>query len=244
MKRYLITVTYEGTNYSGYQKQAGLKTIEKEIEEALFKINNNKLVKTIASGRTDRHVHAISQKIHFDLEMNFNKRKLEQALNSNLPKDIYVRSVEEVDKDFHARYDVKAKEYVYKINLGEYNPFERNIVYQYNKRLDLIEMERALKYLEGTHDFSAFTSKSELKKDCVRKLILTHLMRRDDKIMLVFVGTGFLKHQVRNMVGTLIEVGEGKRKSEDLITIINSKERLNAGRKVRPEGLYLSNVIY
>ena len=244
MKRYLITFAYDGTNYNGYQRQPRLKTVQGELEKALKKINNGQSVDLHASGRTDKGVHAINQKAHVDLEVRITPEKLRRAINSNVDNDIYVKNVEIVKNDFHARYNTKAKEYIYKINLGEYNPFERNSVYQYNKRLNTFEIERALKHLEGTHDFSAFASQKELKENCVRRLILTHLIRENDKLTIGFLGTGFLKYQVRNMVGTLIEIGEGKKKSEDIIEILKSKDRKKAGKKVRPEGLYLSNVIY
>ncbi len=221
-----------------------MQTIQGEIEKALTKINNGNIVEIHASGRTDRGVHALFQRAHFDLDMNIEPEKLRFAINGSISKDIYIKMIEEVSSEFHARYNVKSKEYVYKINMGEYNPLERNTVFQYNKRLDIMEIERALRFFEGKHDFSAFASQEELKEDCVRKLILTHLVRRDDKIMLVFLGTGFLKYQVRNMVGTLIEIGEGKRKSEDIIDILRSKDRKKAGKKAKPEGLYLSNVTY
>lgn len=247
MKRYLITFSYDGTNFNGYQKQPELRTIQGEIENALKFINNNEDVELQASGRTDAKVHAINQKAHFDLKINITPDKLKMALNSNIPDDIYAKSVEITDKDFHARYMVKAKEYIYKINLGEYNPLERNYVFQYNKRLDLPEIERALKYLEGEHDFSTFACKEELKENNVRTIIQTNLIRdakNPNKITLSFLGTGFLKYQVRNMVGTLIEVGEGKRKSEDMIELLNKKDRRKAGRTANPEGLYLQDVLY
>jgi tRNA pseudouridine38-40 synthase len=244
MKRYLITFAYDGSNYNGYQRQPGLRTVQGSIEEALKKINNGKPVEIHASGRTDAKVHALGQKAHFDLEMNISSDKLTSALNSNIENDIYIKNIEIVDNEFHARYNVKAKEYLYKINLGEYSPIERNYIYQYNKRLDIVEMERALKHLEGKHDFSAFASKEETNGDCTRRILLTHLIRRDDKIMLIFKGNGFLKYQVRNMVGTLIEIGEGKRRSEEIIDILKSKDRKRAGKKAKPEGLYLSNVVY
>jgi len=210
-------------------------------------INDNEKVEIVASSRTDARVHALNQKAHFDLEMNISAEKLRMALNSLIPEDIYIKSIEEVSSSFHARYNAKAKEYIYIINLGEYNPIERNYIYQYNKKLDLVSIERALKYLEGEHDFKSFTSADEEKDDYVRRITQTNLIRdiRDNnKIMLVFVGTGFLKYMVRNMIGTLIQVGEGKRKSEDIIDILNKKDRRAAGITVEPEGLYLKNVYY
>ena len=245
--RYLITFAYDGSGYKGYQKQPKKKTIQGELEKALKTINNDTKVEVHASGRTDAGVHAHNQKAHFDLEINITPSNLQKALNSLTPKDIYIRRVEPVSETFHARFNVKAKEYVYKINMGEYEPIERNYVYQYNKKLDVVEMERALKYLEGEHDFKSFSKADEEKEDYVRRIVQTNLIRtlkNVNKIEIVFLGTGFLRYQVRNMVGTLIEIGEGKRKSEDIIEILNAKDRRKAGKTAAPEGLYLNDVFY
>jgi len=247
MKRYFITFAYDGTNYKGYQRQPKLKTIQGELEKVLKKINNNKDVEVSASGRTDALVHALNQYAHFDLEVKITEDKLLQALNTYLPKDIYIKRVEEVDMDFHARYMVTGKEYIYVINMGEYNPLERNYAYQYNKKLDIHEIERAMKFLEGEHDFRSFTATDEQSENCVRKIVQTNLTRdlKDiNKITLSFVGNGFLKYMIRNIVGTLIEVGEGKRKSEDIIKILESKDRTKAAKTASAEGLYLKNVFY
>lgn len=245
--RYFMTFTYDGSKYKGYQKQARVKTIQGEIEKALKIINDNKAVSIHASGRTDAFVHALNQKAHFDLEMNITCEKLIKALNSLIPEDIYIKDIVEVKDNFHARFDVKAKEYLYKINMGEYDPIERNYVYQYNKRLDVVEMERALKYLEGEHNFKSFSKTDEEKDDYTRTVVQTNLIRdikNVNKITISFVGTGFLRYMVRNMVGTLIEIGEGKRKSEDIITILKSEDRREAGKTANPEGLYLKDVFY
>ncbi len=245
--KYLMTFSYDGSNYKGFQKQPRAKTIQGEIEKILKIINNNEEVSIHASGRTDAGVHALNQKAHFELDTKISCEKLKQALNSMLPDDIYVKEIVEAKDNFHARYDVKAKEYIYKINMGEYDPIERNYVYQYNKRLDVVEMERALKYLEGEHNFRAFTKADEQKDDYVRTIIqakLTRDMRNVNKITISFVGTGFLRYMVRNIVGTLIEIGEGKRKSEDIIEILKSQDRRQAGKTVNPEGLYLKDVFY
>ena len=131
--------------------------------------------------------------------------------------------------------------------MGEYNPLERNYVYQYNKKLDVVEMERAMKYLEGTHNFKSFTKTDEEKDDYIRTISQTNLIRdtKDiNKITLVFVGTGFLRYMVRNIVGTLIMVGEGKLRSEDIIEILSKEDRRAAGKTADSEGLYLKNVFY
>lgn len=245
--RYLITVSYDGTNFSGYQKQPKMRTVQSEIEKALKEINGGVKVDIHASGRTDAGVHALAQKIHFDLDKKIPEEKLIKGLNSLLPEDIFVSKLEEVKEDFHARFSAIGKEYVYMINMGEYNPLERNYVYQYNNKLDVVEMERAMKYIEGTHNFKSFTKTDEEKDDYVRTISQTNLIRdtKDvNKIILVFVGTGFLRYMVRNIVGTLIKVGEGKLKSEEVIEILKKEDRREAGKTANAEGLYLKNVFY
>ena len=245
--RYLITIAYDGTLFSGYQKQPRERTVQGELEKALKEINGGKKVTAHASGRTDAKVHAMAQKVHFDLDTKITVDKLEKALNSLLPEDIYVKKAEEVNDDFHARFSAIGKEYIYILNMGEYNPLERNYVYQHNKKLDVVEMERAMKYLQGTHNFKSFTKADEEKEDYVRTISQTNLIRdtKDvNKITLVFVGTGFLRYMVRNIVGTLIEVGEGKRRSEEVIDILRKEDRKVAGKTANAEGLYLKNVFY
>ena len=245
--RYLMTLSYDGTNFSGYQKQVKERTVQGELEKVLKQINDNKKVEVHATGRTDAKVHAINQKAHFDMDTNIPIDKLMKGINSLLPEDIYVKKIENVNEDFHARFNALGKEYIYIINMGEYNPLERNYVYQYNKKLDVVEMERAMKYIEGTHNFKSFTKTDEEKNDYIRTISQTNLTRDSkdvNKITLSFVGTGFLRYMVRNIVGTLIEIGEGKRRSEEIITILNEEDRTKAGKTANPEGLYLKNVFY
>ena len=242
-----MTFSYDGSEFSGYQKQPNARTVQGELESVLKKINGEKEVSVVASGRTDALVHALNQKAHFEMNVNIEQDKLLHSMNSLLPEDIYVKQIEEVSDNFHARFDAIGKEYIYQINMGEYNPLERKYVYQHNKKLDVVEMQRAMKYLEGTHSFRSFTKVDEEKDDYVRTLSQTNLIRdmRDvNKITLVFVGTGFLRYMVRNMVGTLIEIGEGKRRSEEIIDILKSEDRRLAGKTANPEGLYLRNVFY
>lgn len=247
MVRYLITFSYDGSGFDGYQKQPKHRTVQGELEKVLKQINDNKKVDVHASGRTDKGVHALNQKAHFELDVTITESKLKMALNSYLPDDIYIISAEVVPETFHARYNVKAKEYMYKINIGEYNPLERNYIYQYNKALDVVAMERALKYLEGEHDFESFSPSNNEKDNFVRTISQTNLIRdlkNPNQITIIFLGTGFLRYMIRNMIGTLIEIGEGKRKAEDIIGIINAKDRKAAGPTSCPEGLYLRNVFY
>ena len=245
--RFLATIAYDGSKYNGYQKQVHGNTIQDKLEAVLTGINGGEKVIVSASGRTDAGVHAYGQKIHFDLVTKITPEGLKKAMNSLLPGDIYVRDVNKVNDDFHARYNVSAKEYVYKINMGEYDPIMKDYVYQYNKKLDVVEMERALKYIEGTHDFKSFTAGDDERSDYTRTIIQTNLIRdlkNVNMITISFLGTGFLRYMVRNIVGTLIQIGEGKYKSTDIIDILKAKDRRKAGICADPCGLYLKDVFY
>lgn len=242
-----MTFSYDGSKYNGYQKQPKTRTIQGELEKALKQINALKVVNVSASGRTDAGVHAYNQSAHFDLDVKITCEKLKNAINSLIPDDIYIKNVFEADDNFHARFDVKAKEYVYKINMGNYNPIEKDYVFQYNKKLDIPEMERALKYLEGTHDFRSFVKIDEEKDNYVRTIVQTSLIRevKDvNKITISILGTGFMRYMVRNIVGMLIEIGQGKYKSEDIIPILKMKDRTKAGICAPACGLYLKDVFY
>ena len=241
--RYLMTFSYDGTNYNGYQKQPNKNTVQNKIEEALEKITNEKI--TIhSSGRTDSKVHALNAKAHFDIEKEINIDKLKKGINSLIPEDIYVKKIEQVDGEFHARFNVIEKRYLYKINIGDYNPIERNYVYQYNKELDIKKMIEASKYLIGTHNFKAFTKTDDTKDDYIRIIYDIKIKEEDNIITLEFIGNGFLRYMVRNMVGTLIEIGENKLKPIDIMNILESEDRKKAGKTAKACGLYLKDVKY
>jgi tRNA pseudouridine38-40 synthase len=242
--RYLIRFSYDGSSYSGFQKQPGLDTIEERIEQALTKVNNNVKTTITATGRTDKGVHALNQYGHADINVCINEKKLKRALNSNLPEDIHVIETKVVEDDFHARYQVKEKEYKYIINVGEYNPIERNYVFQYNYKLNVSKMQEGIKYFLGTHDFRAFVTDNKEKLNCVRTITNVNIKEENDKIIINFIGDGFLRYQVRNMVGILIRVGEEKLNPEEIKTIIESKDRTKSGKTAPAEGLYLVNVKY
>ena len=175
--RYLITFTYDGSNFNGYQKQPRKRTVQGVMEECLKEINGGKVVNLHASGRTDALVHALNQKAHFDLDIKITPNKLYRGLNSLLPDDIYIKKVEEVSDNFHARFDAIGKEYIYKINMGEYNPIERNYVFQYCQKLDIVAMQRAISYFEGEHNFKSFTKANDEIEDYVRKISQTSIVR-------------------------------------------------------------------
>ena len=242
--RFLIKFSYDGSNYSGFQKQKGLDTIEKRLEDALTIVNNNKKTSITATGRTDKGVHALCQYGHTNIDVDITEYKLKRALNSNLPDDIHVIETKIVDDKFHARYNVKKKEYIYKINLGEYNPIDRNYIFQYNYNLDIESMKEAIKYFEGEHDFRAFATDSKDKENCVRKIYKTNIKQTKDLIEITFIGNGFLRYQVRNMVGLLIRVGEKKLSPKDVDKILKSKDRTKSGKTAPACGLYLVNIKY
>lgn len=239
--RYLMTFSYDGTLFHGYQKQPNLRTIEGELESVLTSINDNKPVTIHSSGRTDRGVHAYNQKAHFDLDMDISLYKLKKAINTYIGKDIYVKDIKIVDNDFHARYMVKKKTYIYRLNEGEYNPLKRNYVFQYGKSLNLDILNREIKCLIGKHDFSAFVNMEEKKESYVRTIFDAYVNKNDDEIIFTFIGDGFLKYQIRNMVGALIETCTKKRNLKD---ILESKDRTTFGKIAPPEGLYLVDVEY
>ena len=241
--RYLIKFSYDGSNYSGFQKQKGLETIEEKLEKALTKVNN-KETKITATGRTDKGVHALCQYGHADIDVDINEKKLKRALNSNLPEDIYVIDTKKVKEDFHARYDVKSKTYKYIINTGEYNPIERNYVFQYNYNLDVDKMKEGIKYFLGEHDFRAFVTDNKSKENCVRKITKSTIKKEKEKLIISFTGNGFMRYQVRNMVGLLIKLGEDKVSPKDVDKILKSKDRTKSGKTAPPEGLYLVDVKY
>ena len=242
--RYLIKFSYDGSNYSGFQAQKGLETIQEKMEDALTKINNGKKTNLVATGRTDKGVHALAQYGHADIDVNITEKKLKRAMNSNLPDDIHVIETKVVSDTFHARYNVKSKTYQYIINTNEYNPLERNYVFQYNYKLNVEKMKEAIKYFLGEHDFRSFVTDNKEKENCVRKITKATIKEDNGKIIITFTGNGFLRYQVRNMVGLLIKIGEEKIEPSSVQKIIESKDRTKATKTAPAEGLYLVDVIY
>lgn len=244
MTRYLINFSYDGSNYNGYQKQKGLNTIQGKMEEALKYINNHKYTKFSSSGRTDAFVHAINQYGHADIDVNITEYKLKRALNSLLPDDIYVKDTKIVDDEFHSRYNAKKKEYIYKINVGEFNPIERKYVYQLCKELNIEKMKEALEYIKGTHDFKYLSSNEVKEKNTIRTIYSAKLSKKGDYIQLSLIGNGFLKYMVRIIVGILIQIGLEKEEKEEIKNILEGKGKNNYKKIAPPEGLYLKNVKY
>ena len=241
--RYLMTFSYDGSNFYGYQVQNNKRTVQGEIENCLTKINGNKKVKIVGSGRTDRGVHAIGQRAHFDFK-EVDVLKLQTSLNKLLPLDIYIKKIENVPDDFHARFDVVKKEYIYKINMGEYNPLKYNYEYQLNQKLNINKMKDAAKHLIGEHDFKAFTKTDEEKDDFVRTIYNIDFDCTNDILTIKFEGSGFLRYMVRNIVVLLVEVGLEKALPNVALDVLESCDRTKGFKTFSPNGLYLNKVYY
>lgn len=245
MNRYKCIISYDGSGFSGYQVQPNKRTVQSEIEAVLAKIHKGSHVKISASGRTDAGVHAKGQVIHFDSPLSLPAEKWELAINSMLPEDISVLSVGKADLSFHARFDASGKEYRYFLNqLAKRDPFQRNYAFHYPFPLNLAAMREACTYLLGTHDFSSFCSARTEVEDKVRTIETIEILQEEKRLCFRFVGNGFLYNMVRILVGTLMEVGSGKRKPEEIAEILEKKDRRYAGKTAPGQGLYLWKVHY
>ena len=243
MVRYKVVLSYDGHNYMGFQIQEELPTIELEIKNAFYKLLN-KDVKIYPSGRTDKGVHAINQVIHFDLEENIPADGIKKGINSFLPSDIYFKEVSIVDENFHARFSAKSKEYRYYINIGEYDPLTINYA-PHITNLNIDEMRRAIKLFIGKHDFKGFASASiDKRKDTVKEIFNAEINVLDGTLEFVWIGTGFLKYQIRRMMGLLVEIGRGKEKPEMVSYVLEKKDPKISHRSLDGCGLYLMKVNY
>ncbi|HWO78627.1 MAG TPA: tRNA pseudouridine(38-40) synthase TruA [Bacillus sp. (in: firmicutes)] len=245
MQRIKLTISYDGTNFNGYQVQPNERTVQSELEKVLEQIHKGKTVKVTASGRTDRFVHAVGQVVHFDTDLSIPPEKWSRALNSLLPDDILVREAEWVANDFHARFDAVRKEYRYKLNRGPLpDLFKRNFEYHYPYPLDIEKMRKAAAHLLGTHDFSSFSSAKSEVEDRIRTIYTIEVIEIEDEVIFQFIGNGFLYNMVRILVGTLLEVGIGKREPDSMHQLLEGKDRRLAGKTAPGHGLYLWRVEY
>ncbi|ADU28445.1 tRNA pseudouridine(38-40) synthase TruA [Evansella cellulosilytica] len=245
MKRVKGIVTYDGTKYSGYQVQVDKKTIQAELEKALAKIHKADSWNVVSSGRTDTGVHSLGQTIHFDTSLSIPEERWPQAFNRLLPDDIQVRDLQYVHHDFHARFDSVGKKYVYKVNTArEKDIFKRNFVYHHPYVLSYEKMLEAAMHLEGTHDFTSFSSPRTDVIDKVRTIYAIELEKNGDEWTFTYIGNGFLYQMVRVLTGTLLHVGKGKIRPEEIPEIFEGKDRSLAGPSIPGTGLYLTNVYY
>lgn len=255
MRHIRIHIAYDGTGFSGWQIQPGEKTIQGTIEDALRKITGNQ-TRLTGSGRTDAGVHALHQVASFSTTSTHPPEVFVRALNALLPPEIRVLKADEPPPGFHPRYSVKAKRYFYLLDLSVVqSPFIRRYAWHLPRNLDLLSIRTATTYLLGSHDFAAFSGAGSSVTTTIRELITVDLVEKERMdilfstlegrfVKIVFEGTGFLRHMVRNMVGTLVEIGLGKMGVDQIKTIINSRDRRLAGPTAPAKGLFLERVIY
>lgn len=241
--RYLLYLSYDGSKFDGFAKQKGKKTVQGKIEEVLNE-RFQREISIVGSGRTDKGVHAYKQCAHFDIDNPVELKKLRFYLNTNLKREIYVTKIDEVDDKFHARFSVKMKQYLYKINVGTYNPIEKDYVYQYCKKLDLKKIKKVNKLLKGTHNFKVFTPHKNLKTSYIRTIYDIKVEKNKDYVYIYITASGFLWHMIRNIIGLYISVNENKIKLDKLPKILKSGRRSNLGETAPSEGLYLNDVFY
>ncbi len=245
MRNIKLVIEYDGKDFNGWQKQPNKLNIQGEIERAISEITKEDNIELNASGRTDAGVHALGQVANFKTNCNIPVEKFPIAINTKVKKSIVIKSAEEVEERFHSRYNCKQKTYRYIINNSEYgSAIYRNHEYHVPQKLDVESMKKAVKYFEGEHDFKGFKASGTSSKNSVRKIFKTNIEVHDDRIYIELTGSGFLYNMVRIISGTLVDVGLGKIKSDEIPEIINSGDRQRAGKTLPPQGLYLLKVEY
>lgn len=247
MRNIRMTISYDGTQYYGFQTQPGGNTIQDELQAAIYSLTKEK-VQVTGSGRTDAGVHARAQVINFYTESPIPPMNWKKALNSRLPEDILILKSEEVALDFHSRKDAVGKTYCYFINSHpDKDVFRRNYELHYPKPIDVNAMRTAAEHLKGTHDFTSFSSIHSNQRSHIRTITSVHIEQLDPdghRIRLAITGNGFLYNMVRIITGTLLDVGTGKLDASAIPVIIAAKDRSKAGPTAPGHGLYLWEVFY
>lgn len=244
MKNIKLTIAYDGTNYSGWQRQNNARTVQEEIEKALYKILK-KSITIHGSGRTDAGVHALGQVASFTDDFDLPVNKIPFVINNVLPKDIVIKTAEKMDMDFHARYCAKGKKYIYKIfNDSIRNPIYRNHTCYINGDINIKKLTQASKYFIGEHDFRTFMASGSNIKNTVRTIYNINIYKKDKFIILEYDGNGFLYKMVRIITATLLDINFNRISPKDIESIIKSKDRSKAKHTAPAQGLYLDEVYY
>ena len=240
-----LILEYDGSAYHGWQRQKGDITIQGVIEEKIHTMTGE-AVSLIGSGRTDAGVHALNQVCNFITGSKIAPESFRRGLNSLLPEDIIITKAEYVPIDFHSRYSVKSKTYEYRIwNKRKPDVFLRKYTWHVWDDLDIEKMKNCLSMLLGKHDFSAFKSSGSGNRDPVREMIRTEITRpKEGVLFFIFEANGFLRHMVRNIMGSVIDVGRGKLDVCGFEEVFQSKDKCNIGIKAPPQGLFLAMVNY
>ncbi len=237
---YMMEISYDGSKYYGFQRLNENSSVQKVLEDALTKINKKK-VEVKGAGRTDRGVHANGQCVTFKLDVDISEYGLKSAVNSIVKPYIYVKKVLMVGEDFHARFSVKKKRYIYKINMGEYNAIMADYVYNPEYPLDIDKMIEVSKLFLGVHDFHNFVS--GVRKDSTCIIYSIDFKKEKDVLNIIFEGKSFYRYMVRNLVGAMIDVGRGKDDISLVKKRLESKEKIN-GYTAPACGLYLDKIEY
>lgn len=244
MKRYLFRISFNGFLYCGWQIQKNGISVQKVVQDAISKVVGAK-IDIVSCSRTDSGVHANNFYFHADLDIKIDLKQLRFAVNNCLPLDVVVKEILIVDMTFHARYSVKKKIYIYKIlNSNIKNPFLKGLVLNYNRKIDLKKIKKAAKFFIGEKDFSSFCGSKCKLENKVRTIYSLDVFLKGEILILKIVGNGFLYNMIRIIVGTLLEISEGKIDIFELENIIEQKNRSLAGRTEKACGLYLDDVIY
>ncbi len=244
MRNLKATMMFRGTHYHGFQTQQNAVTVQETVERGLSQLLQEN-VSIFGCSRTDTGVHANQFCFSFHTNSFLKSRNLIRGSAAYLPGDIAITSVEEVPEDFHARYSCKAKEYMYRIHASESaNPFTPDLELHYRRPLDIEKMRAAAEHCIGTHDFAAFCTNVTLEKNTIRTIYSITIEREGDAVILKILGNGFLYHMVRILVGTFLEVNEGKRSPDDMDRVLASRDRTCAGMTAGAHGLYLNRVFY
>lgn len=247
MTRFKAIISYDGYAFCGFQRQTKERSVQEEIEKTLTRLTNGQEIVVHGAGRTDSGVHALGQVIHFDLPQDRDCEKLRFALDTQTPDDIDVISIEKVADDFHCRYQKHHKTYVFLVDIGRpKNPMRRHYATHFPYPVSLDRMESAIKYLEGTHDFTGFTAAGTSVENKVRTITQADVTYDEEQQLLTFTfsGNGFLYKQIRNMVGTLLKIGNNRMPIEQVAKILDEKDRQLAGPTAAPNGLYLKEIRY
>lgn len=243
-RRVRLDLEYLGAGYVGFQLQPNGLSIQEVVEKSLAKLVNHD-VRVTASGRTDAGVHARLQPIHADVATRMTDEELMRGMNALLPEDIAVRDAKTVPPGWSARFSAKKKTYEYIIlNCPCRSVFDHGRVWHIQKPLDIEAMREAARALAGEHDFSSFRSAGCAAKNTIRRLAVLEIEKEGDTLRLIFTADGFLKQMVRNIVGSLVEVGRGKQPPSWVGEVLETKDRTKAGPCAPPEGLYLVDVVY
>lgn len=243
-QNYKMIISYDGTRYHGWEHKKGLDTIQGKLNQVLFRLCN-KDISVIGAGRTDAGVHAKAMVANAVLDITLSEMELRDYMNRYLPEDIAVEEVRIASERFHARHKAVGKTYCYSCFYGPVKPiFRRKYVTMLEYEPDIELMRQAAAYLVGKHDFASFCGNPKMKKSTVREIYSITIEARKGFLYMRFRGSGFLQNMVRIMVGTLLEVGNGKRKPEEMQDILEGKSRSLAGPTAPPQGLCLEEVEY